>query len=129
MSARELFIGAHLLDRQILDRHGVRCGKVDDLELTVDEDGPPRVTAVIVGPGALLTRTHHTRLGHWLRRLIPVLSDGHDGGRIPIRHVAALDDHVTVSLEAEQLASHHVETWVQDHVIAHLPGSGIRARQ
>jgi hypothetical protein len=67
------------------------------------------------------------RLGHWLRRLIPLLSDGHDGGRVPIRHVANLGNHVSLSLEADELASHHVETWVQDHVIAHLPGSGIDA--
>jgi len=87
------------------------------------------MSAVVCGPGALLTRTRHRRLGHWMRRLIPLLSDGHDGGRIPIRHVAEIGNHVTVSLAADQLASHHAERWVQDHIISHVPGSGIRAGQ
>ena len=34
--------GLHLLDRQIIDRDGRLCGKVDDLELTLDETGDGR---------------------------------------------------------------------------------------
>jgi len=129
MTGRQLFIGAHLLDRQLIDRDGVRCGKVDDLELTLDDTDPPYVSAVVCGPGALLTRTGHTHLGHWLRRLIPLLTDGHDGGRIPVRNVAEIGNHVALSLAADELASHHAERWTLDHVIAHIPGSAGRARQ
>ena len=45
----------NLLDRQILDCDGRMLGKVDDLELTQQEDGLA-VTAVLTGPAALLPR-------------------------------------------------------------------------
>jgi len=45
----------NLLDRQILDCEGRMLGKVDDLELTQQEDGLA-VTAVLTGPAALLPR-------------------------------------------------------------------------
>ena len=51
---RRLDAGLRLLDRQIIDRDGRMAGKVDDLELTLDEagDGPPTVTAILTGPAA-----------------------------------------------------------------------------
>ena len=42
-------IGLGLLDHQILDSEGRRCGKVDDLELEGVREGSPRVTAILVG--------------------------------------------------------------------------------
>jgi hypothetical protein len=129
MTGRDLFLSAHLLDRQLIDREGVRCGKVDDLELTLDDTGSLTISAVVCGPGALLTRTGHTRLGRWLRRLVPALTDGHDPGRIPVRNVAQIGNHVTLSLTAAELATHLTERWTLDHVIAHLPGGGRRAGQ
>jgi sporulation protein YlmC with PRC-barrel domain len=45
----------NLLDRQILDRDGRMLGKVDDIELTQQEDGLA-ITAVLTGPAALLHR-------------------------------------------------------------------------
>jgi sporulation protein YlmC with PRC-barrel domain len=45
----------NLLDRQILDCEGKMLGKVDDIELTQQEDGLA-VTAVLTGPAALLHR-------------------------------------------------------------------------
>jgi sporulation protein YlmC with PRC-barrel domain len=44
-----------LLDRQLLDRDGRMLGKVDDIELTQQEDGLA-ITAVLTGPAALLHR-------------------------------------------------------------------------
>jgi sporulation protein YlmC with PRC-barrel domain len=45
----------NLLDRQILDCDGKMVGKVDDIELTQQEDGLA-ITAVLTGPAALLHR-------------------------------------------------------------------------
>lgn len=131
MNARELYAGAHLLDRQLLGRDGTRCGKVDDLELTLDPtSGRAYVSAVVSGPGALLTRTGHTRSGRWLRRLVRFADPGGaDTGTIPLGRVAEIGDHLTLSLHAGQVAGHSRERWVQDHIISHIAGSRHRARQ
>jgi sporulation protein YlmC with PRC-barrel domain len=130
-AARERYANAQLLDRQLVDRSGRRCGKVDDLELRRDDaTGALLVSGIHAGPGALLVRTGRRRLGRWLRGLATRLSvDGRDRVIIPIRHVADLGNHVTLSLDAEELATHGGERWVWDHLISHLPGSGSRAAE
>lgn len=56
-------VGA-LLDLPILDKDQLYCGIVDDIELDV-ENGAPRVTALLVGPGA-----YRGRLPGWAFRLV-----------------------------------------------------------
>ncbi len=55
----------HLLDRQIVDSHGLLVGKVDDVELTEDPDGALIPTGLLVGMAALLPRMGD-RTGDWL---------------------------------------------------------------
>lgn len=45
-----------LLDRQILDRDGKMVAKVDDLELTEEDDGDLAVSAILTGSAALVPR-------------------------------------------------------------------------
>ncbi|MCA1689551.1 MAG: hypothetical protein LC720_03645, partial [Actinobacteria bacterium] len=52
-----------VLDDQLLDVHGRRCGRVDDLEFTGDVGDPPRLHAILSGSG-----TYHRRLPRPLRR-------------------------------------------------------------
>jgi hypothetical protein len=121
---RVVHAGLQLLDRQLLDRNGAHCGKVDDVELEESEDGTVRVSAILCGPGALLSRTGFTRLGGWLRRFA-VASYPWDGdpGRIDFEHVVDLGDHVELDVDREQLATFAGERWVRDHVIARIPWS------
>ena len=68
MAGRILEAGLHLLDRQLIDRDGRLAGKVDDLELEVPEGGgPPVVTAILAGPGALSRRVARVdrSAAHW----------------------------------------------------------------
>jgi sporulation protein YlmC with PRC-barrel domain len=48
----EIDLGLGVLDHQLIDSEGRRCGKVDDLELEGLRDGPPRVVAILTGPPA-----------------------------------------------------------------------------
>lgn len=58
-------LGKHVLDKGILDRDGLRCGKVDDVVLELAEDGsPPVVVAFVAGPLAF-SRT----VGGWATRV------------------------------------------------------------
>jgi hypothetical protein len=125
MTGRHLFAALHLLDRQLVDRDGVLCGKVDDLELTPTEDGTLYVSAVVSGPGALWYRLGRRRLGRWWRDHISVLMGATepDPDRIPIRHVADISSAVTMSVDSASLSSLAAEHWVRDHLIGHIPGS------
>jgi sporulation protein YlmC with PRC-barrel domain len=132
MAGRVLHAGLQLLDRQLVDRNGRLCGKVDDLELTdPDVNGNVHVAAVVSGPGALLTRTGHRRLGRWLRRFtsFAFTTEGPDPLRIPISRVADIGNHVTLSLDSEEVATFAFERWTRDHVIGHIPGSSHDADQ
>lgn len=48
----EIDLGLGILDHQLVDVDGRRCGKVDDLELEGVNDGDPRVAAILTGPPA-----------------------------------------------------------------------------
>ncbi|MBV8959460.1 MAG: hypothetical protein JO087_11870 [Actinobacteria bacterium] len=125
-AGRVLYAGLRLLDRQMLDRDGVPCGNVDDLELTPGADGDALyVTAIHAGPGALLYRMGRRRLGAWLQwahdRLAP---EGEEISTIPFQHVRDLGgSHVTLGLGRKDLATFSQERWVRDHIIGPIPGS------
>ena len=47
----EFDIGLHLMDHQLLDPSGRRCGNVDDLAIEGGPGEKPEVVALLVGPG------------------------------------------------------------------------------
>ena len=49
--AQELDLVFGVLDHQLVDPDGRRCGKVDDLELEGGPGEEPRVTAILTGTG------------------------------------------------------------------------------
>jgi sporulation protein YlmC with PRC-barrel domain len=51
LSSTHIDIGLHVLDRQLLDKNGRRCGKVDDLAIEGGAGEAPEVVAILVGPG------------------------------------------------------------------------------
>lgn len=48
----EIDLGLGLLDHQLIDGEGRRCGKVDDLELEGVDGEKPRVRWILTGPDA-----------------------------------------------------------------------------
>jgi sporulation protein YlmC with PRC-barrel domain len=104
----------HLLDRQIVDPEGAMGGKVDDLELTPpdgDPGGPPRITAIIGGPGPLARRIDR-RLTKWFHR----------EWRIPWDAVEEVGVDVRVRVPASELPTGQAEAKVWDSIVYHLPG-------
>ena len=116
--------GLHLLDRQIVDRDGRLAGNVDDLELSDGDEGPPIVTALLSGPGALAPRIGG-RLGLAWRGVARRLHDEPDGppARVPFGVVTAIEQAIHVSTPADELDSARFERWVRVHVIAKIPGA------
>jgi hypothetical protein len=125
VAGRVLDAGLHLLDRQLVDRDGRLAGKIDDLELTIpDGGGPPLVTAILAGPGALGRRIGG-RLGAWVEAVANRLRSGEDRrpSRISFAVVKRIGSAVELSAPKAELETDRLEAWTRDHVIAHLPGA------
>src|SRR4051812_11489565 len=104
MDARQLLISIELLDHQIVDTDGRLAGKVDDVDIEIDEGGTATITALVSGPGVLAVRMHHGRYGWWRQRLERLLEPGRLGSaRIPWSRVRAVDNTVHVNDHAADL--------------------------
>jgi sporulation protein YlmC with PRC-barrel domain len=89
-------LGLNLLDHQLLDAEGRRCGKVDDLAL---EGGPGeelQLAAILSGPGVWRARTGLIgRAAAWL--------GGGRRVRVPWEDVAEVGSHVKLRKRAGEL--------------------------
>jgi hypothetical protein len=56
MEHEQLDLAYRLLDLDLVDSEGRRCGKVDDIELAGGPGEPLYVAAIVAGPGALPAR-------------------------------------------------------------------------
>ena len=64
----EIDLALGVLDHQLLDCEGRRCGNVDDLELDGVGGSDPRVVAILSGPSAWKGRGRLGRLAAWVGR-------------------------------------------------------------
>ena len=126
MAGRILEAALQLLDRQLVDADGRLAGKVDDLELTFpDGGGPPLVTAILAGPGALSRRVGG-RLGAWLEAVANRLRDGDDQhpARVSFAVVKRIGSAIDLSVPKHELETDRLEAWTRDRIIGKLPGAG-----
>lgn len=89
-------IGLKILDHQILDSEGRRCGNVDDVEIEGGPGEPARVSAILVGPGVWPQRAG------WIGRLASWIGGG-GRIRIPWEEVADVESHIQLRKTAEEL--------------------------
>jgi sporulation protein YlmC with PRC-barrel domain len=87
-----------LLDRQLIDSDGRRCGKVDDLELEGAPGGDLRVVALLAGPGAMRAEGHGA-----LSRLSARLFAGDATIRIPLDAIGEVGSEVRLDRKAAEL--------------------------
>jgi sporulation protein YlmC with PRC-barrel domain len=78
-----LDLGLSILDHQLLDSEGRRCGNVDDLAIEGGPGEAPRVVAILVGPG------YWGQRAGWIGRLAGWVGGGRRV-RIPWEEVAEL---------------------------------------
>jgi hypothetical protein len=116
-SPRYLDAHLHLLDRQVLDVHGVPVAVVDDLELSEIPAGqeippdtpPPVITALLSGP-TLATRIFGGRPPESRMLRTPWVA---------IREIGVV---IKLSVGRDTQDLFWTERWVRDHVIARIPG-------
>jgi sporulation protein YlmC with PRC-barrel domain len=108
--SEELDLGLALLDHQLLDRDGRRCGKVDDLAIEGGPGETARVVALYSGPGAWRGRAGVAgRLAAWI-----------GGGklvRVPWEEVAEVKSHVKLKRTAPEYGlgsgDDRVRPWIE----------------
>lgn len=94
-----IHLAHRLLDEQILDCDGKRCGRVDDIEL---KGNPPRITALLVGE-ALYPRRMPVLLRHLARKVFGPETWGSNALRVPWREVEEITSAVCLRGKAEEL--------------------------
>jgi sporulation protein YlmC with PRC-barrel domain len=113
-AGRSIDAGLELLDRQMVDVRGKMAGNVDDLELRFpDGPGPPHVTAILSGPGAL-SRRIGGRLGGWIASVDERLRDPGEQGpaRVSFGVVSAIGSQIDLTVERDHLEVMRFEHWV-----------------
>ena len=116
MSSREIDIALHVLDRQLLDKNGRRCGNVDDLAIEGGVGDVPEVVAILVGPG------------YWPQRagLIGKLAGWIGGGRrvrVDWKEVHKVDSAVELKREATELGLGRGDDRLRPY-LDKIPGAG-----
>ena len=108
-------LGLNLLDRQLLDADGRRCGKVDDIALEGAPGGDFEVVAILCGPGVWRARAGVIgRIAAWL--------GGGGRVRVPWDEVAGVDSHVKLHKRADELGLGRGDDRLRPY-IAKIPGS------
>jgi len=121
-------LGKHVVDKELLDRDGLRGGKVDDLvlEIAAPTDGelpPPRVVALVSGPFALARNL--PRPLRWaacvVYRLLGIVDPR--PVEIPWARITAIDVVVHVDLDREAAGLTALQDAVARRLIGRLPGA------
>jgi sporulation protein YlmC with PRC-barrel domain len=102
MSAERMDLVYRVLDDQLVDVDGRRCGRVDDLEFAGDLGTPPRLHAILSGSG-----TWHRRMPRRLRavgaRIFGAGVVGEDVIRVPWEQVDGIASVIKLRAKASEL--------------------------
>jgi len=113
-------IAGELLDHPVFDRNGREMGRVDGIEAEWSAGEPPRLTAILIGPAALVERV--TIFRRWLPLLARVIPPIARCIRIPIGQVRSADDRVQVDDAIGDTGADAVERQVRRSIAA-IPGA------
>jgi sporulation protein YlmC with PRC-barrel domain len=116
-----LDLGLELLDRQLLDNAGEPCGRVDDLELELNDEGL-FVTAILTNPGAFGVRIGG-RMGRTIVNIWRRLHDLADPQpiRLPWSAVAKIDSAVHLNVDRDSAGLTRSERWARTY-LERIPG-------
>jgi len=128
-AGRSLWVALHLLDRQVVDCNAIATAKIDDVAFIVPDDGGlPVLAAILTGHAALAHRFNRrwARAFEMLRRVIePTPEPGPDA--ISWSYVKGIATEIDLTVSRHDLAATAADHWLTEHVLAHIPGSGINS--
>jgi enamine deaminase RidA (YjgF/YER057c/UK114 family) len=112
-----------ILDKQLLDRHRRKMGKVDGIIMELRDGKPPRLAFIEVG-GVTLARRLHPGLAQCVARWKRKWGVGTGQSyRIPWTKVRDIGIDVEVDVDAEKTPVLAWEKWVSKNIIGRIPGS------
>ena len=122
-------LGKHVVDKELLDRKGLRMGRVDDLVLEMGERLPdgslpsPQVVSIVSGPMALEGIT--SRPTSWLARQMYRLLGLRNPRpiEIPWSDVTTIDVTVHVDVARDDSGAVALSKAVERRYIGRLPGA------
>jgi hypothetical protein len=119
-------LGKHIVDKGILDRNNLRCGKVDDLVLQFADDSSaagPELVALITGPKAFAATIGHG--AGFLARLVYRMLGIADAQPVEVRwnHVRQIDAVIRLDIDAGQYGINALSDAVAARLFSHLPGA------
>jgi len=94
---------SQLLDLPLIDRDGLYCGIVDDIELTGGVGKEAKLRALLVGPGAYIGR-----MPGWMIALVRLVA-GDRVTRVPVSSVDSIGSAVHLKATAVSLGLHKSE--------------------
>jgi len=100
-----------LLDRQLVDSDGRRCGKVDDLDIEGEPGGPATAVALVSGPEAWRAGTHGP-IGWLLARVF----SGDETAHVHVETIDSFGVEVRLKLPADALGLAHGEDRAGDFI-------------
>jgi sporulation protein YlmC with PRC-barrel domain len=112
----EIDIGLRVLDRQLLDKNGRRCGNVDDLAIEGGPGEEPEVVAILVGPG------YWPQRAGWIGRLAGWIGGGRRV-RVAWSDVDKVDSAVELTREATELGLGRGDDRLRPY-FERIPGAG-----
>jgi sporulation protein YlmC with PRC-barrel domain len=117
MREDEFEVAYRLLDAELIDSDGRRCGRVDDIEIAGEPGSPAQVTAILSGPGAF-----SARVPRGLRPLSSrILTD--DVVRVPWDAVSDIAEVVRLKRPGDELGLGSGDT-AAARIVSRIPGSG-----
>ena len=112
----EIDIGLQVLDRQLLDKNGRRCGNVDDLAIEGGAGEEAEVVAILVGPGYWPQRAGFLgRMAAWI--------GGGRRVRVDWKDVEKIDSAVELKREATELGLGRGDDRLRPY-LEKIPGAG-----
>lgn len=117
-----LDLGTELMDRQLVDPHGVSVGMVDDVELRLRDDGRLEVVALLTGIATL-----QRRLPRWIARPLAAsaaLVGGADPERrVPVDTVAGVESEIRLTTAGAEATANPAADRAR-RTVARIPGAG-----
>lgn len=113
-----------LLDKQVLDRNGIKIGKVDGILAETQSGAPPRIIAIELG-SVTLSRRLGVRLGRWVAWGVSRLGGTSRAKphRISWDLVQVADLEVKVDVDVRQTTIFDWQEWLRAHFIGRIPGA------
>ena len=111
-----------ILDKQVVDRDGRPMGRCDSVTITFNSDGPPRLTAVVIGTVPLGNRLA-PRIGRWMAAFERWIGTSHARPvAVPFEHIRRQGLSLVADVQARDTAAMVVEQTLQ-RWLARIPGS------